>query len=53
MVITGIKHDIVVDTDYFVSDEQEQDFNKKADEIIKDCTECMKKRLALLTLLYD
>ena len=53
MVITGINCDIKVNTKYFVSDEQEQDFNKKADEIIKDCVECMKKRLEWLTLLYD
>lgn len=45
--------DIVIDAENFVSNEQEQDFNKKSNEIVKDCLECMKKRLDLLTLLYD
>lgn len=53
MVIRKIHSDIVIDADNFVSDEQEQDFKIKSDEIINDCMECMKKRLDLLTLLYD
>lgn len=47
MVIRRIHVDI--NAENFVSDEQEEDFNKKADEIIKD----MKKRLNNLTYLYD
>jgi hypothetical protein len=53
MVIREIKNDIVVDIDYFVSAEQKEDFSKKSTEIIEDCLNCMKKRLELLTLLYD
>lgn len=53
MVIKGIKHDVVVDTDYFVSDEQKEDFDKKSAEIIEDCIKCMEKRLNNLTYLYD
>lgn len=53
MFIREVRHEIVIDTDNFVSDEQQEDFNKKSTEIIKDCMECMKKRLNNLTYLYD
>lgn len=53
MVIKEVRHDIIVDADNFVSEEQKEDFDTKANEIIKDCTECMEKRLKMLTLLYD
>lgn len=53
MVIKSIYNDIVVNAENFVSDEQEKDFRIKSDEIIEDCLECMKKRLNLLTYLYD
>lgn len=45
--------DIVIDAENFVSDEQEKDFRIKSDEVIKDCLNCMKKRLDFLTYLYD
>lgn len=45
--------EIVIDTENFISYEQEQDFKIKSDEIIKDCLNCMKKKLDLLALLYD